>query len=78
MHSTKVTNFAKPSSGRPFTTVEVQIGEDRQITTSMSKHGSSFVTFFYDTPADVIRFAITLLVQASTEEPKCQTEKELK
>jgi hypothetical protein len=78
MHSTKVTNFAKRESGQPFTTVEVEIGEDRQITTSMSKHGSSFVTIFYDTPADVIRFATTLHVQASREELKCQTEKELK
>jgi hypothetical protein len=78
MHTTKVTNFAKPTSGQPFTTVEVQIGEDRQITTSMSKHGSSSVTFFFDNPADVIQLATNLHAQASTEELKCQTEKELK
>jgi hypothetical protein len=77
MHSTKVTNFTKPSSGKAFATVTVKLGGElgltnQHITTSMSTHGNE-VTIFFDSTAEIRQFATDLLVQASTGEPKCQT-----
>jgi hypothetical protein len=73
MHSVKVTNFPQPTTARqPFVTVEIELGEDRHITTLMSKTGTSSVTVFVNSLADVRQLADELQAQVEKEELKCQ------
>jgi len=66
-HTTKVTNFPESPASKAFANVRVIVGEERHITTSMSKHGSE-VTIFFDSPAEIRQFASDLLTQASMKE----------
>ena len=67
MHTTKVTNFPESSRSNAFANVRITVGEERHITTSMSKHGSE-VTLFFDSPAEIRQFATDLLDQASSDD----------
>lgn len=73
MHSVKVTNFPQPTTARKrFATVEITLGEDHHIATSMSNTGTSSVTLFVNSLADVYQMADELKAQVEKEELKCQ------
>jgi hypothetical protein len=65
MHSTIVKNFPESSASQAFANVRITLGEDNHITTCISTKGTSDVTIFFNSPAEIRQFALDLLTQAS-------------